>query len=62
MDQPAWSLSPLEGVGPLHFGMLADEVEAALPGALALSRFQGDPYFPEISGVQLGFRLAAPAV
>lgn len=61
-DRPVWSLTPLEGVGPLRFGMLADEVEAALPGALALSRFQADPYFPEISGVQLGFRLAAPAV
>jgi hypothetical protein len=62
MDQPAWSLSPLEGVGPLHFGMLADEVEAALPDALALSRFQADPIFPQVSGIQLGFRPAAPAV
>lgn len=62
MDRPVWSLTPLEGVGPLRFGMLADEVEAALPGALALSGFQADPYSPGITGIQLGFRPAAPAV
>ena len=62
MDRPVWSLTPLEGVGPLRFGMLADEVQAALPDARPLSRFQADPYSPEISGAQLGFRPAAPAV
>lgn len=61
-DRPLWVLTPLESVGPLHFGMLAGEVEAALPEALVLRRFQADPYFPEISGVQFGFRPAAPAV
>ena len=50
-----------ESVGPLRFGMLGDDVEAALPGAAVLHRFQADPQFPEISGVQPGFRAAAPA-
>lgn len=62
MDRLAWNMTPLEGVGPLRFGMLADEVHAALPDFRVLGRFQADPYFPEIDGVQLGFHPAAPAV
>lgn len=61
-DRPVWVLTPLESAGPLRFGMLAGEVQAALPEALAVSRFQADPHSPEISGVQFGFRPAAPAV
>ena len=57
-----WDVTPMEEVGPLRFGMLAREVEAALPGARLLSRFQADPYFPEIVGTQIGFGSAPPAV
>jgi hypothetical protein len=61
-DQPVWVLTPLEGAGPLRFGMLADEVETAVPEACTLSRFHADPYFPEISGVQFGSAPAKPAL
>lgn len=60
--RPAWVLTPLEKVGPLHFGMRADEVTAALPGARELSRFRADPFSPEILGIQFGLQSAAPAV
>lgn len=40
-SRPVWLLQPLDNVGPLRFGMSADEVVAALPGARELSRFQG---------------------
>ncbi|MFI1660398.1 hypothetical protein ACH4ZU_36610 [Streptomyces sp. NPDC020472] len=55
-------LTPLEGVGPLRFGMSADEVRAALPEAVELSRFSAEPFSPEIYGLQLGFHPAVPAV
>ena len=57
-----WVLTPLDNVGPLRFGISADEVEEALPGARELSRFQADPFFPEILGIQYGLQSAAPAV
>lgn len=60
--RPVWVLTPLESVGPLHFGMSADEVRTALPEALELSRFSADPFSPDIYGLQLGFRPAVPAV
>jgi hypothetical protein len=60
--RPVWVLTPLDNVGPLRCGMSADEVEEALPGARELSRFQADPFFPEILGIQYGLQSAAPAV
>ena len=60
--RPTWVLTPLEKVGPLHFGMRAGEVGAALPGARELIRFRADPFPPEILGIQFGLRSAAPAV
>ncbi|MFB8077854.1 hypothetical protein [Streptomyces sp. NPDC056013] len=59
--RPVWVLEPLESVGPLHFGMSADEVRAALPEAHELSRFSADPYSPRVYGLQLGFHPAVPA-
>ena len=53
---------PVEGVGPLRFGMGEDEAISALPEAVELRRFQAEPFFPEIIGVQLGFRPGEPAV
>ncbi|MFF9343224.1 hypothetical protein ACF1CG_26165 [Streptomyces sp. NPDC014773] len=55
-------LTPLESVGPLRFGMSADEVRAALPEAVESSRFSAEPFHPEICGIQLGFHQAVPAV
>lgn len=60
--RPRWELAPLEGVGPLRFGMSADEVAAVLPDALVLSRFQADPSFRDVVGIQLGFWSGEPAV
>ncbi|MEU3552687.1 hypothetical protein [Streptomyces fragilis] len=60
--RPVWVLTPLESVGPLRFGMFADEVRAALPEAVELSRFSAEPFYPEIYGLQLGFHPAVPAV
>ncbi|MFC9792363.1 hypothetical protein [Streptomyces sp. NPDC057695] len=60
--RPVWGLTPLENVGPLRFGMSAEEVRAALPEAMELSRFSADPSHPEVYGLQLGFRPAVPAV
>ncbi|MFB6630553.1 hypothetical protein ACFCWY_11695 [Streptomyces sp. NPDC056362] len=53
--RPVWVLTPLESVGPLRFGMSADEARAALPEAVELSRFSAEPFYPEIYGLQLGF-------
>lgn len=40
-----WELMPLEGVGPLCFGMRITEVAAVLlPGMAELRRFQADPF------------------
>lgn len=58
---PRWVLAPLEGVGPLRFGMSVDEVAAVLPDALVLSQFKADPFCDDV-GVQLGFRPGEPAV
>ena len=60
--RPAWALAPLESVGPLCFGMSADEAAAALPGVRELGRFQAEPHFPEIVGIHFGLQSAAPAV
>jgi len=60
--RPVWVLKPLDNVGPLRFGMSADEAEEALPGARELSRFQADPFFAEILGIRYGLRSPAPAV
>ncbi|GGY01786.1 hypothetical protein ACFY8X_01085 [Streptomyces tanashiensis] len=60
--RPVWVLNPLESIGPLHFGMSADEVRAALPEAFELNRFSADPFYPDIYGLQLGFHPAVPAV
>ena len=49
--RPVWMLTPLDKVGPLRFGMSADQVEQALPDARELSRFQADPFSPEILGL-----------
>jgi hypothetical protein len=54
-------LTPLDKVGPLRFGMRADEVGAALPGARELGRFAADPH-SDILGIQLGLQPTAPAV
>ncbi|MBO2463161.1 hypothetical protein [Actinomadura violacea] len=60
--RPVWALTPLESVGPLHFGMRMDDVAAALPGVIELRRFQAGPHSPQILGVQFGTGRAAPAV
>ncbi|MFE0628872.1 hypothetical protein ACFW3D_18155 [Streptomyces sp. NPDC058864] len=57
-----WELMPLEGVGPLCFGMGVTEVAAELPGMTELRRFQADPAFQEILGVEFGTRGVGPAV
>ncbi|WP_329316645.1 hypothetical protein [Streptomyces sp. NBC_01278] len=57
MKRPArvdWELMPLNGVGPLCFGMPITEVAAVLPGMAELRRFQADPSFREILGVEFG--------
>ncbi|MGW0886219.1 hypothetical protein [Streptomyces sp. NPDC002671] len=60
--RPVWVLTPLESVGPLRFGMSMDEAAMALPETPELRRFQAEPYFPEIVGIQLGLRPAEPTV
>ncbi|MFD7130646.1 hypothetical protein [Streptomyces sp. NPDC059894] len=57
-----WELIPLEGVGPLCFGMGITEVAAVLSGMTELNRFQVDPSFREILGLEFGTGPAAPAV
>lgn len=59
---PWWVVTPLEGVGPLRFGMTAAETAAALPEAHEVRRFQASPYFPETVGIELVFQPAAPAL
>ena len=56
-----WELMPLEGVGPLCFGMRITEVAAVLPGMTELRRFQAGP-FQETLGVESGMEHAKPAV
>lgn len=60
--RPVWLLNPLESVGPLQFGMSADEVRAALPEAFELKHFPAEPFFPDVYGLQLGFHPSVPAV
>ncbi|MCX4427593.1 hypothetical protein [Streptomyces mirabilis] len=56
-----WELMPLEGVGPLCFGMRITEVAAVLPGMTELRRFKAAP-FSETLGVEFGMGRAKPAV
>lgn len=58
--RPVWALAPLESVGPLRFGMCMNAVAAALFDVIELRRFQADPHFPQILGVQFGIGPAAP--
>ncbi|CAL9366838.1 hypothetical protein [Streptomyces sp. enrichment culture] len=60
--RPDWELMPLEGVGPLWFGMRVTEVAAVLPSMSELRRFPAGPSFPEVLGVEFGTRRAEPAV
>ena len=60
--RPVWVLTPLESVGPLQFGMSMDEAAMALPKTAELRRFQAEPYFPEVVGIQLGLSPAEPTV
>ncbi|MFF5780275.1 hypothetical protein ACFY7Y_25460 [Streptomyces virginiae] len=60
--RPEWELMPLEGVGPLRFGMRLAEVVAALPDLTALRRFQADPASRETLGVEFASGPAEPAV
>ncbi|WP_371592140.1 hypothetical protein [Streptomyces virginiae] len=60
--RPDWELTPLEGVGPLRFGMRLAEVVAALPDLTALRRFQADPTYRETLGVEFAAAPAEPAV
>ncbi len=53
---------PLEGVGPLRFGMRPAEVAAALPDLTARRRFQADPTFRGKVGVEFVVGRAEPAV
>lgn len=57
-----WELMPLEGVGPLCFGMRIAEVAAALLGMTELRRFQAAPSFQDPLGVEFGTGHAKPAV
>lgn len=61
-DRVGWELIPLEGVGPLCFGMGITEVAAVLSGMTELNRFQADPSFREILGLEFGTGPAEPAV
>ncbi|MFI6107473.1 hypothetical protein [Streptomyces sp. NPDC051310] len=56
-----WELLPLEGVGPLFFGMRSTEAAAVLPDMIELRRFRADP-FAETLGVEFGMGRAMPAV
>lgn len=58
-ERVEWELAPLEGIGPLWFGMRAAEVAAALPGMEELRRFQADS---ESLGVEFGTAPGEPAV
>ncbi|MGW9032380.1 hypothetical protein ACWGQ5_52125 [Streptomyces sp. NPDC055722] len=42
--------------------MSIDEAAMALPETPELRRFQAEPYFPEIVGIQLGLSPAEPTV
>lgn len=53
---------PLEGVGPLRFGMRVSEVTAVLPGMTEIRRFQAAPSCRETLGVEFGTGCASPAV
>ncbi|WP_328863720.1 hypothetical protein [Streptomyces virginiae] len=57
-----WELTPLEGVGPLRFGMRLAEVAAALPDLTVLRHFRADPSSRETLGVEFASRPAEPAV
>ncbi len=57
-----WELMPLDGVGPLRFGMPITEVTAVLPGMSELRRFQAGPSEPNTLGVAFGTEPAEPAV
>jgi hypothetical protein len=52
----------LEAVGPLCFGMNTAEAAAALPDMIELRRFQADPSFREILGLEFGAAPSEPAV
>ncbi|GAA3204943.1 hypothetical protein GCM10020256_00060 [Streptomyces thermocoprophilus] len=58
----AWELTPLEGVGPLRFGLRVTEVAAVLPDMSELRRFQADPWFPKTLGMEFGAGRGEPAV
>lgn len=60
--RPVWVLTPLASIGPLRFGMSLDAAAMALPEIPELRRFQAEPFFPEILGIQLGLSPAEPAV
>jgi hypothetical protein len=60
--RPRWNITPLEGVGPLRFGMTVGEAAAALPEARELRRFQADHIFTEIVGIELSFSPEGPAL
>lgn len=57
-----WELMPLEGVGPLCFGMRITGVAAVLPGMTELGRFQARPSIGQAVGVEFGVGRANPAV
>ncbi|MEU0990662.1 hypothetical protein [Streptomyces sp. NPDC005953] len=61
-ERVEWELMPLDGVGPLCFGMRIPEVAAVLPGMTELRRFQADPWGPEPLGVEFGTGVGEPAV
>ena len=60
--RPRWVVTPLEGVGPLRFGMTVEDAVAALPEARVLRRFQAGPHFPEVVGVGLAWQPEAPGL
>lgn len=60
--RPVWELAPPERVGPLRFGMSADEAASALPEPVELRRFRAEPFSPQVVGVRVAFRLGEPAV
>jgi len=49
-----WELTPLEGVGPLRFGMGVAEVAAAMSGMTEVRQFQPGPWTRETLGVEFG--------
>ncbi|MEY2229010.1 hypothetical protein [Streptomyces sp. BF23-19] len=60
--RPDWELTPLEGVGPLRFGMRLAEVAAAVPDLTTLRHFRADPSSRETLGVEFASGPAEPAV